>query len=129
MFALCAHRFRFSPDLTLRSNNIMPIKIRSRVVMKAKAAIKGTVLEATAKYTWDVKWDDGIVRAPYKSQQLKEWSDPPPPAPTDAPPAALDTMTHGKCHIFCGWLSSTFPTLMCLHCFLLLFYKAMQESI
>jgi hypothetical protein len=64
MFALCAHKFRFSPDLRLSTrlqqqdcNNIMPIKIGSHVVMKAKATIKGTVLEATAKYTWDVKFN------------------------------------------------------------------------
>jgi hypothetical protein len=78
-------------------NNIMPIKIGSRVVMKAKAAIKGTVLEATAKYVWAIKWDDGIARSPYKSQQLKE-------SATDAPPAALNAaITHGKCDIFL-WL-------------------------
>jgi hypothetical protein len=43
--------------------------------MKAEAAIKGNVLKATGKYTWDIKWDDGIARAPYKSQQLKEVAD------------------------------------------------------
>ena len=43
--------------------------------MKAKAKIKGNVLEATGKYTWNIKWDDGIARAPYKSQQLKEVTD------------------------------------------------------
>ena len=53
----------------------MAIKKGSRIVMKAKAAIKGNVLKATEKYTWDIKWDDGIVRAPYKSQQLKEVTD------------------------------------------------------
>ena len=75
----------------------MPIKIGLRVVMKAKAAIKGTVLEATAKYIW-VKWDDGIACSPpYKPQQLKE-------SATYAPPAALNTaITQGKCHIFM-WL-------------------------
>ena len=72
----------------------MAIKIGSRVVMKAKAAIKGTVLKATAKYTWDVKWDDGIVRDPYRSQQLKK------PATTDHAPPALITATQGKGHIF-----------------------------
>jgi hypothetical protein len=100
-------------------DNIMPIKIGSRIVMKAKAAIKGTVLEATTKYTWEIKWDDGIARSPYKSQQLKEWSDPP-PATDAAPPPASDPITHGKCAIFfSGWLSRPFPALMCFHCFLL----------
>ncbi len=75
----------------------MPIKIGLRVVMKAKAAIKGTVLEATAKYVWDIKWDDGTACSPYKLQQLKE-------SATYAPPAALSTeLTLGKCHIFL-WL-------------------------
>jgi hypothetical protein len=95
MVALCAYKFRFSPDLRLRTrlrpqdcNNIMLIKIGSRAVMKAKAAIKGTVLEATAKYIWDIKWDDGIARSPYKSQQLKE-------SATDAPPALNTAITKG----------------------------------
>jgi hypothetical protein len=72
----------------------MAIRIGSRVMMKAKAAIKGTVLNATGKYTWDIKWDDGKIRAPYKSQQLKDE-----PA-KDAPPAAI-TIPQGKCHILC----------------------------
>jgi hypothetical protein len=69
----------------------MAIRIGSRIVMKSKAAIKGTVLKATGKYTWDIKWDDGKIRAPYKSQQVKE-------AATDAPPASITT-TQGKCRI------------------------------
>jgi hypothetical protein len=67
--------------------------------MKAKAAIKGTVLKATEKYTWDIKWDDGIARAPYKSQQLKESS----AGATDAPPASNTSITQGKFHVIL-WL-------------------------
>jgi hypothetical protein len=73
----------------------MPIRIGSRIVMKAKAAIKGTVLKSAEKYTWDIKWDDGAIRAPYKSQQLKE-------LPKDALPASITVTTQGKCQIFYG---------------------------
>lgn len=73
---------------------IMAIRIGSRVVMKAKAAIKGTVLKATGRYAWDIKWDDGKKRDPYKSQQLKE-----PPAKEDAPPSSI-IIAQGKCSIF-----------------------------
>ena len=48
------------------------IRIGSRVVMKAKEGAKGTVLNSTGKYIWNIKWDDGKIRADYKSQQLKE---------------------------------------------------------
>jgi hypothetical protein len=61
--------------LTIFTYLIMAIRKGSRIVMKAKAKIKGNVLEATGKYTWNIKWDDGIARAPYKSQQLKEVTD------------------------------------------------------
>jgi hypothetical protein len=61
--------------LTIFTSLIMAIRKGSRIAMKAKAAIKGNVLEATGKYTSNIKWDDGIVRAPYKSQQLKEVTD------------------------------------------------------
>jgi hypothetical protein len=61
--------------LTIFTYLIMAIRKGSRIEMKAKAAIKGNVLEATGKYTWDINWDDGIARAPYKSQQLKEVTD------------------------------------------------------
>jgi hypothetical protein len=62
-----------------------PFAIRkgSRVVMKAKEGAKGTVLEASGKYIWKVKWDDGKIRPDYKSQQLK--AEP----RADTPPASV----------------------------------------
>lgn len=68
------------------------IRIGSRVVMKAKEGAKGTVLNSTGKYIWNIKWDDGKIRADYKSQQLKE------EPRADAPPASI-TIPQGKCRI------------------------------
>jgi hypothetical protein len=81
-------------NLTIFTSLIMAIRKGSRIVMKAKAAIKGIVLEATGKYTWNIKWDDGITRAPYKSQQLKEITD-----ATGEPSSIL--MIQGKFRIYC----------------------------
>jgi hypothetical protein len=64
--------------------------------MKAKAAVKGTVLKSAAKYTWDVKWDDGTTRVPYKSQQLKELpKDGVVVTPLLLPPASITITTQG----------------------------------
>jgi hypothetical protein len=70
----------------------MAIEIGSRVAMEAVAAIKGTVQRESDTLSWNVKWDDGKSRDPFKSQQLKE-------LPTDAPPASI-TITQGKCRLF-----------------------------
>jgi hypothetical protein len=82
------------------------IRIGTRVMMKKKEGIKGTVLNSTAKYMWNVKWDDGKTREPYKSQQLKE------EPKADAPPPASIAISQGKCHIFCRWLLMTSSDLM-----------------
>ena len=70
------------------------IRIGSRVMMKAKAGAKATVVNLTGKDVWNIKWDDGKIRADKKSTKLKEE----PRVPDAAPPASI-TIPQGKCRI------------------------------
>ena len=76
---------------------MLPFVIRtgSCVLMKAKEGAKGTVINSTGKYVWNIKWDDGKIHADKKSQQLKAE-----PRVLDSAPPASITIPRGKCRIF-----------------------------